>query len=76
MIYTVDRLEGAYALLEDEEGSMVRRLRSDLSPDVAEGDKLELTEEGFCLRPEQRRVAQAESRHRLEALLERKRREK
>ncbi len=72
MIYTVDRIEGEWAILEDERGEMSQRLCSDFSIPVHEGDKLEETEQGVILRDDLKQSALARNR----ALFERLRKKK
>ncbi|MBQ9165608.1 MAG: DUF3006 domain-containing protein [Oscillospiraceae bacterium] len=72
MIYTVDRLEGDYAVLEDETGGMSQRLLTEIPIPVREGDKLEETEHGIILREDLKQAALERNR----ALLERLRKKK
>lgn len=72
MIYTVDRLEGDFAVLEDENGRMSQRLLGEIPIPVREGDKLEETEGGIVLREDLKQAALERNR----ALLERLRKKK
>lgn len=68
MIYTVDRLEGAWAVLEEEGGGMVDLPLVDLPLGLREGDKLERTETGWTLRPDLRERRLARNRALLDRL--------
>lgn len=75
VIYTVDRLEGDHAVLEDENGEMTQRLLAELPIPVREGDKLEETEKGILLREDLRQAALERNRALLERLRNRRKRE-
>lgn len=68
MIYTVDRMEGPWAVLEEEGGRMVDLPRTQLPPGLREGDKLERREGGWTLRPDLRAQQLAKNRALLEKL--------
>lgn len=72
MIYTVDRIEGDWTVLEDENRQMSDLPLTDLPAGLREGDLLERGPEGWTLRPELR--AQRLARNR--ALLEKRIRKK
>lgn len=74
MIYTVDRLEGAWAVLEGESGEMTDLPRAELPPDLREGDKLEQTETGWTLRQDLREQQLAKNRALLDKLKQKRRR--
>lgn len=71
MIYTVERIEGEFALLEDENGLMIHRLLFDLAIPVKEGDKLEETDRGLILREDLKASALARNRALFERLRKR-----
>lgn len=72
MIYTVDRIEGAFAVLEAENGAVRDLPLTDLPKGTEEGDKLEQTEAGWQLRPDLKAAALARSRVLLERLKKQK----
>lgn len=72
MIYIVDRMEGDWAVLEDENRQMSDLPLADLPAGIREGDLLEQGPQGWTLRPELR--AQRLARNR--ALLEKRMRKK
>lgn len=72
MIYTVDRIEGSWAVLEGEDRRMSDVPLSQLPCGLREGDRLERTEEGWRVRPELREQKLAKNRALLERLKGRK----
>lgn len=73
MRYTIDRFEGDFALLEGENGGMCQIPRSELPPEVREGDKLDVSEKGCTILAEATQAARAEAEERLQRLLNRTR---
>ncbi|MGM9537499.1 MAG: DUF3006 domain-containing protein [Candidatus Onthomonas sp.] len=73
MIYTVDRIEGDWAVLEDEQRQMSDLPLTELPAGLREGDLLERTPEGWSLRPELRAQRLARNRALLERLKRRNR---
>lgn len=68
MIYTVDRIEGDWAVLEDENRQMSDVSLAELPAGLREGDLLEQGPEGWALRPELREQRLARNRALLEKL--------
>lgn len=68
MIYTVDRLEGGWAVLEDEGRQMSDVPLSRLPAGLREGDLLERTGLGWTLRPDLRESRLARNRALLDRL--------
>lgn len=75
MIYTVDRLEEGWAVLEDSIGELTILPLTRLPQGTREGDKLEETEEGLLPRPELKQAALSRNRLLLEKLKNKKRRQ-
>ncbi len=50
ILYVVDRFEGDFAVLENEDGSHKNTYRELLPENVREGDILEFTEDDFIIR--------------------------
>lgn len=73
MIYTVDRIEGDWAVLEDENRQMSDVSLAELPAGLREGDLLDRTPEGWALRPELRESRLARNRALLEKLKRRNR---
>ena len=73
MIYTVERIEGQFILLEDENGLMSERLLADFPIPVEEGDKLEETERGIIVREDLKQSALVRNRALFERLRKKKR---
>ena len=73
MIYTVDRIEGDRAVLEDENRQVSDLPLAELPAGLREGDLLEQTPEGWLLRPELRAQRLAHNRALLEKLKRRNR---
>ncbi|MGM9594383.1 MAG: DUF3006 domain-containing protein [Candidatus Onthomonas sp.] len=73
MIYTVDRIEGDRAVLEDENRQMSDLSLAELPAGLREGDLLERTSAGWTLRPELREQRLARNRALLEKLKRRNR---
>lgn len=73
MIYTVDRIEGDQAVLEDENRQVSDLPLAELPAGLREGDLLEQTPEGWLLRPELRAQRLARNRALLEKLKRRNR---
>jgi hypothetical protein len=69
MIYTVDRIEGGYAVLIDGEGVSADVLLKNL-PAVREGDVLEKTEDGYILREDLTAQRRARAVKRTRAMFE------
>lgn len=72
MIYTVDRMEGEFAVLEAEDGGMCQRPLEDFPFPVHEGDKIEVTAEGMLLRDDLKQSAMARNRALFERLRSKK----
>ena len=73
MIYTVDRIEGDRAVLEDENRQMSDLPLAELPAGLRVGDLLEQTPEGWLLRPELRAQRLARNRALVERLKRRNR---
>ena len=72
MIYTIDRIEGGFAVLEDENGAVRDLPLTSLPEGAGEGDKLEQTEAGWQLHPDVKAAALAQNQALLERLKNRK----
>ena len=68
MMYTVDRIEGGFAVLEDEQGGMTNVRMADLPEGTSEGDKLERTQTDWRLRPDLKAAAMEKNRQMLKWL--------
>lgn len=73
MIYTVDRMEGDWAVLEDEGRKMSDVPLAQLPAGLREGDLLEHNGEGWTLRPDLRENRLARNRALLDKLKRKKR---
>ena len=70
MLYSLDRFEGEWAVLVNEDDECLNVMRTELPADAAEGDMFRRTDDGFMPDAE----ATAERRARILALQERLRR--
>lgn len=72
MRFSIDRIEGAFAICEDGGGETISFRLKDLPPEVHEGDIIERTDKGFAIKIDETAVRRRKMAQMQKSLFERK----